>query len=73
MQESDQYISSIDADEEVFRLKAKRDLDNCINTAIMEGAAKAKVSIARNMKSMGLTIAFISEMTGLSEDEITVL
>ena len=73
MQESDQYISSIDADEEVFRLKAKRGWDNCINTAIMEGAAKAKVSIARNMKSMGLTIAFISEMTGLSEDEITVL
>ena len=73
MQESDQYISSIDADEEVFRLKAKRDWDYCINTAIMEGAAKAKVSIARNMKSMGLTIAFISEMTGLSEDEITAL
>ena len=73
MQESDQYISSIVSDEEVFRLKAKRDWDNCINTAIMEGAAKAKVAIARNMKSMGLTIAFISEMTGLSEDEITVL
>ena len=73
MQESEQYISSIDADEEEFRLEAKRDWDNCINTAIMEGAAKAKISIARNMKSMGLTIAFISEMTGLSEDEITVL
>lgn len=73
MQESNQYVSSIVSDEEVFRLKAKRDWDNCINTAIMEGAAKAKVSIARNMKSMGLTIAFISEMTGLSEDEITVL
>ena len=73
MQESDQYISSIDADEEVFRLKAKCYWDNCINTAIMEGAAKAKISIARNMKSMGLTIASISEMTGLSEDEITIL
>ena len=73
MQESDQYISSIDADEEVFRLKAKCGWDNCINTAIMEGAAKAKISIARNMKSMGLTIASISEMTGLSEDEITIL
>ena len=73
MQESDQYISSIVSDEEVFRLKAKRDWDNCINTAIMEGAAQAKISIARNMKSMGLTIAFISEMTGLSEDEITAL
>ena len=73
MSESDQYISSIVADEEVFRLKAKRDWDNCINTARMEGAAKAKISIARNMKSIGLTIAFISEMTGLSEDEIEAL
>ena len=73
MQESDEYISSIVADEEVFRLKAKRDWDNCINKARMEGAAKAKISIARNMKSIGLTIAFISEMTGLSEDEIKAL
>ena len=70
MQESDEYISSIVADEEVFRLKAKRDWDNCINTARMEGAAKAKISIVLNMKSMGLTTVFISEMTGLSEDEI---
>ena len=73
MQESDDYISSIVADEKVFRLKAKRDWDNCINTARMEGAAKAKISIARNMKSMGLTTVFISEMTGLSEDEIKAL
>lgn len=73
MQESDQYISSIDADEEVFRLKAKRDWDNCINTAIMEGAAKAKISIARKMKSKGFTADDILEMTGLSEDEITAL
>ena len=70
MQESDQYISSIDADEEVFRLKAKRDWDNCINTAIMEGAAKAKVSIARNLKSMGMSISDISRATGLQEEEI---
>ena len=33
MQESNQYISSIVSDEEVFRLKAKRDWDNSINTA----------------------------------------
>ena len=33
MQESGEYISSIVSDEEVFRLKAKRDWDNCINTA----------------------------------------
>ena len=47
MQESDQYISSIDADEEVFRLKAKRDWDNCINTARREGRAEEKMDIAR--------------------------
>ena len=73
MQESDQYISSIDADEEVFRLKAKRDWDNCINTAIMEGAAKAKISIARNLKSMGMSISDISKVTGLQEEEIKAL
>ena len=33
MQESNQYISSIVSDEDVFRLKAKRDWDNSINTA----------------------------------------
>ena len=73
MQESDQYISSIDADEEVFRLKAKRDWDNCINTAIMEAAAKAKISIARNLKSMGMSISDISKVTGLQEEEIKAL
>ena len=73
MPESDQYISSIVSDEEVFRLKAKRDWDNCINTARMEGAAKAKISIARNMKSKGFTASDISEMTGLSEHEINAL
>ena len=73
MQESDQYISSIDADEEVFRLKAKRDWDNCINTAIMEGAAKAKISIARNLKSKGMSISDISKVTGLQEEEIKAL
>ena len=33
MQESNQYVSSIVSDEEVFRLKAKRDWDNSIYTA----------------------------------------
>ena len=33
MQESNQYVSSIVSDDEVFRLKAKRDWDNSINTA----------------------------------------
>ena len=73
MQESDQYISSIVSDEEVFRLKARRDWDNCINTAIMEGAAKAKISIARNLKSRGMSISDISKVTGLQEEEIKAL
>ena len=33
MQESDQYVPSIVTDDEIFRLKAKRDWDNSINTA----------------------------------------
>ena len=70
MQESDQYISSIDADEEVFRLKAKRDWDNCINTAIMEGRVEEKIAIARNLKSMGMSISDVSKATGLQEEGI---
>ena len=73
MQESDQYISSIDADEEVFRLKAKRDWDNCINTAEEKGRAEEKMNIARKMKSKGFTASDISEMTGLSDEEIKTL
>ena len=34
MQESDQYVPSIVTDDEIFRLKAKRDWDNSINTDI---------------------------------------
>ena len=70
MQESDQYISSIDADEEVFRLKAKRDWDNCINTAEEKGRAEEKIAIAQNLKSMGMSISDISKATGLQEEEI---
>ena len=39
----------------------------------MEGAAKAKVSIARNLKSMGMSISDISKATGLQEEEIKAL
>ena len=73
MPESDQYISSIVSDEEVFRLKAKRDWDNCINTAEEKGRAEEKMDIARKMKSKGFTASDISEMTGLSEHEINAL
>ncbi|MGM9777974.1 MAG: hypothetical protein ACI3ZD_06525 [Prevotella sp.] len=145
MQESNQYISSIVSDEEVFRLKAKRDWDNSINTAYeigyelgiaksvierltihkvelnpklliivldrlfslnvttekivkhtglpadliddlremryeigraegrAEGEQSKAIDIAKNLKSMGFSIADIIKATGLSEDDIKKL
>ena len=70
MQESDEYISSIVADEEVFRLKAKRDWDNCINTAyeigyelgvaetVIERLTKHKVELNPKLLSILLDALF---------------
>ena len=53
---------------------SERDYDNIIYTARTEGEAKGliegKTEVARAMKSKGLEISLISEMTGLSEEEI---
>ena len=58
-------------------LKTYRDLKNSLDTAEekgrVEGAAKAKISIARNLKSMGMSITDISKVTGLQEEEIKAL
>ena len=58
-------------------LKTYRDLKNSLDTAEekgrVEGAAKAKISIARNLKSMGMSISDVSKATGLSEEGIKVL
>ena len=58
-------------------LKTYRDLKNSLDTAEekgrVEGAAKAKISIARNLKSMGMSISDISKVTGLQEEEIKAL
>ena len=54
-------------------LKAYRDIKNSIDTARREGRAEEKMDIARKMKSKGFTASDISEMTGLSDEEIKVL
>ena len=65
--------------------KTYRDLKNSLDTAEekgrnegreegrAEGRAEEKLDIARKMKSKGFTASEISEMTGLSEDEIKAL
>ena len=62
-------------------LKAYRDIKNSIDSARREGRAEGraeglaegKKDIARKMKSKGFTASDISEMTGLSDEEIKVL
>ena len=58
-------------------LKTYRDLKNSLDTAEekgrVEGRVEEKIAIARNLKSMGMSISDISKATGLSEEEIKVL
>ena len=62
-------------------LKAYRDIKNSIDTARREGEAKgraegraeAEAAIARKLKAKGFSITDISEMTGLTEEEINTL
>ena len=59
-------------------LKAYRDIKNSIDTARKEGRVEGRVegekrkaiAIARNLKSMGMSISDVSKATGLSEEEI---
>ena len=55
-------------------LKAYRDIKNSIDTARkegrVEGRVEEKIAIARNLKSMGMSISDISKATGLQEEEI---
>ena len=39
----------------------------------VEGSLKEKIAIARNLKSMGMSISDISKATGLQEEEIKAL
>ena len=66
-------------------LKAYRDIKNSIDTARregrvegreegrVEGRVEEKNAIARNLKSMGMSISDISKATGLQEEEIKEL
>ena len=58
-------------------LKAYRDIKNSIDTARkegrVEGRVEEKVAIARNLKSMGMSISDVSKATGLQEEEIKAL
>ena len=58
-------------------LKAYRDIKNSIDTAEekgrVEGRVEEKIAIARNLKSMGMSISDISKATSLQEEEIKAL
>ena len=58
-------------------LKTYRDLKNSLDTAEekgrVEGRVEEKIAIARNLKSMGMSISDISKVTGLQEEEIKAL
>ena len=55
-------------------LKTYRDLKNSLDTAEEkgreEGRVEEKIAIARNLKSMGMSISDISKATGLQEEDI---
>ncbi|MCB0515733.1 MAG: Rpn family recombination-promoting nuclease/putative transposase [Chitinophagales bacterium] len=62
-------------------LKYYRDLKNVVDTSFVEGKAEGKaegkeeraIEIARNILGKGLDISLISELTGLSQEEIEKL
>ena len=54
-------------------LKTYRDLKNSLDTAEEKGRVEEKIAIARNLKSMGMSISDISRATGLQEEEIVSL
>ena len=54
-------------------LKTYRDLKNSLDTAEEKGRVEEKIAIARNLKSMGMSISDISKARGLQEEEIKAL
>ena len=58
-------------------LKTYRDLKNSLDTAEEKGRVEGRVAetiaIARNLKSMGMSISDVSKATGLQEEEIKAL
>ena len=54
-------------------LDAERDFKNSLDTAKKEGKAEEKVETALKMKQKGLDLNLISDITGLSIEEIEQL
>ena len=53
--------------------KVYYDNDGAIRTAEAKGVEKAKLEVARKMKALGIAVGVISQVTGLSEEEIAAL
>ena len=51
-------------------LKAYRDIKNSLDTALEKGRAEEKLEVAQKMMAAKLPIEMITQMTGLSEEEI---
>ena len=62
-----------DLDKYENSLKVYRDLKGVIDTAFDEGKIARNVEIAKQTKSMGLSVYDIIKLTGLSKDEISRL
>ena len=78
-------FTPVDLKEYEDSLKTYRDLKNSLDTVEekgrvegreegrVEGRVEEKIAIARNLKSMGMSISDISKATGLQEEEIKEL
>jgi predicted transposase/invertase (TIGR01784 family) len=51
-------------------LKAYHEIKNSVEIAREEGILKAKIEIAKNLKSKGFAVSDIAEITGLTAPEI---
>jgi predicted transposase/invertase (TIGR01784 family) len=60
-----------------YREKARRDHATLLHAAIQEGEARgearSRAEIARNMKSLGLSLEVIEKVTGLGPDAVKQL
>jgi predicted transposase YdaD len=54
-------------------VKIYRDLKNSMDTSYQKGVLNEKNENARKMKALGIDYSIISQVTGLSTDEIDVL
>ena len=53
-----------------YSLEHYRDMKNVIDTAVEDKLAKDRVRIARNLKSVSLSVAQTVQSTGLSKEQV---